>query len=122
MATKDCCVCGEAAWWEQLEGKELQAEYRHIDAHLTAELCKLSLHLANLVERRLVAEAVDLRTPRSEEGFRLGERLMHVGSVLMVDSRRRGAEMQETDTRRGLSGPFWKFFGGGSGCQAGLSR
>jgi hypothetical protein len=82
--------------WELLKGEELQVEYRHLDANLTAELCKLSLHLQNFVERRLVAEAVDGRTPRSEEGFRLGQRLMHVGSVLMVDSRERGMEVQGT--------------------------
>jgi hypothetical protein len=84
----------EQAPWELLKGEELQAESRHLDANLTAELCKLSLHLQNFVERRLVAEAVDGRTPRSEEGFRLGERLMHVGSALMVDSRERRMEMQ----------------------------
>src|SRR5882672_7024581 len=89
-----CCACCEAPWWERLEGDELQAEYRHLDEHLTAELCKLSLHLQNFVERRLVAEVVEGRTPRSEEGFRLGERLGHVGSVLVVDSRRRGQEIR----------------------------
>jgi hypothetical protein len=80
---------GEVRWWERLTGEELQAEYRDIDAHLTSELCRLSLHLQGFVERRLVAEAVGGVASRSEEGFRLGERMMRVGSVLMEDSRRR---------------------------------
>lgn len=45
-------------WRNGSTGKVL-AEYRDIDDHLTAELCKLSLHFANFVERRLVSEAVD---------------------------------------------------------------
>ena len=99
MAGMDDCVCCEAPWWERLEGEELQAEYRHIDSRLTAELCKLSLHLKNFVERLLVAEAVDGRTPRSEEGFRLGERMMRVGTVLMGNSRWRGVEVRVADGR-----------------------
>jgi hypothetical protein len=97
---KDCCACCEAPWWERLEGEALQAEYRHIDDNLTAELCTLSMHLTNFVERRLVAEAVDRTTPRSEEGFRLGEKMEHVGLVLMSDSRRWGKQREETDARR----------------------
>jgi hypothetical protein len=83
--------------WLEVEGEKIRAAYEDTHAHLTAELCKLSLHLQNFVERRLVAEAVDGRTPRSEEGFRLGERLMHVGSALMVDSRQQGLEIQATE-------------------------
>jgi hypothetical protein len=73
----------------ELKGDALRAAYQDIDAHLTAELCKLSLHLHNFVERRLVAEAVDGIPPGPEEGFRLGEHMVHVGSALVVDSRKR---------------------------------
>jgi hypothetical protein len=73
--------------WEK-RSEEIQAEYHDIEAHLTSELCRLSLHLRNLVERRLVLEGSGQEVPDSEEAFRLGERMMRVGSLLMVDSRK----------------------------------
>ncbi len=97
---KDDCAYGEAPWDKRLDSEGLLAEYQGIDDHLTAELCKLSLHLANFVERRLVSEAVDRITPRSEEGFRLGNRMMQVGSALLVDARRRGAEVSSGGQER----------------------
>jgi len=79
----------------------------------------LDLELA--VAERLGVKPTTVGTPAFDEAINAGRikwAVLEDGS-LVIEPKHIG---EDEISHAVLSGPFWKFFGGGSGCQAGLSR